>query len=149
MRRSIVSPIYKSIVRDLTEAIEAINAIGVFKTVEFHDFESRNDENALPRTTLLGIDGFSFSENGGLWIVRFALALSSYRDMNLHEEIELLDEIQKHYGEGQKINLLDMHDGSIANEMVVTQFEVMPMAQSEQRNYRVIGLEIKRTGTDS
>ena len=148
MRPSIVSPIYKSIVRYVTEAIEEINSLGVFKEVMFHDFESRNDENALPRTTLLGIDGFSFSENLGLWIVRFALALSSYNDMNLHEEIELLDEIQKRFGQGQKINLLNMQDGSVNNEMVITDFEIMPMVQSELRNYRVIGLEIKRTGAD-
>lgn len=134
--------------RHVTEVIEELNAIGVFQEISFHNFESRNDENNLPRNTLVGIDGFSFDENGGMWIVRLALAISSYRDMNLLEEIELIDEVHKRMGQNNKIKLLDMTDGSEVNELVITDFQMLPMAQSEIRNYRVIGLEIKRTGTD-
>jgi hypothetical protein len=127
--------------------IEYLNSLNLWGEIAYHDFESRNDENDLPRATLIGVDGFAFTENKGLWIVRFALAISSYRDANLLNEIEMIGEIQKWFGEHKKINLLDMNDGAISNEMVVTDFEMLPMAQSEQRNYRTIGVEIKRTGT--
>lgn len=147
MKKSVVAPIYKSIVRHLKETIDELNALGVFRQIDFHNFESRNDENDLPKNTLLGIDGFAFSENGGLWIVRFALAVSSYRDMNLHEEIEIIDELHRRLSGGEKIKLLNMADGQEVSEMVVTDFEILPMAQSELRNYRTIGMEIKRTET--
>lgn len=147
MKKSVVEPIYKSILRHFKEVIDELNALGTFRQIEFHNFESRNDENDLPKTTLLGIDGFAFSENGGLWIVRFALAVSSYRDMNLLEEIEIISELHRRLGMGEKIKLLDMADGEEVSEMVVTDFEILPMAQSEVRNYRTIGMEIKRTET--
>lgn len=128
--------------------IEELDATNLWGDISYHDFESRNDENKLPNNTLIGVDGFSFSENRGMWIVRFALAISSYRDRNLLNEIEMIGEIQNWFGEHKKIKLLHMDDGSEVNEMVVTDFEMLPMAQSEQRNYRTIGVEIKRTGTD-
>jgi hypothetical protein len=143
-----IPQVYKSIMRHTVEMIDHLNALNLWGTITYHDFESRGDENELPRTTLIGVDGFSFSENRGLWIVRFALAISSYRDTNLLNEIEMIGEIQNWFGEHKKINLLNMADGTISNEMVVTDFEMLPMAQSEIRNYRTIGIEIKRTGTD-
>lgn len=148
MRKPIISRVYKSILRSVTDFIEEMNAQHVIPELEFHDFESRNDEKDLPRKSLFGIDGFSFDENGGFWIIRMAFALSSYRDTNLHDEIEILDFIQMRFGEGQKVNLLDMTTADVDNELVVTDFEILPMAQSEIRNYRVIGVELKRTGTD-
>lgn len=148
MNPSVIEPVYKSIIRHVTELIEELNSIGSFKPIEWHNFESRNDEGDLPHITLIGLDGFSWHENRGRWIVRVALAISSYRDLNLLEEIELVSEVQRRIGMGQKIKLLDMADGSEVNEMVITDFQMLPMAQSEVRNYRTIGLEILRTGTD-
>jgi hypothetical protein len=68
--------------------------------------------------------------------------------MNLLDEIEMMDHIHEFFGMGKKIKLLDMSTGTEMNEMVVTDFEMLPMAQSELRNYRTIGIEIKRTGTN-
>lgn len=115
--------------------------------MDYHNWESRADENKLPKMTLIGTDGFSFRENQGRWLIRFALAVSSYRDANLANEIELIGAIQDRWGEGQKVTLLDVTDGSVDSEMVVSEFEVMPMAQSELRNYRTIGIELLRTGS--
>lgn len=147
MRKRIVSQIYKSILRSITDFIDETNALEVLPKLVFHNFEERSLETKLPDETLFGLDGFSFTENKGLWIIRLALAVSSYRDTNLHDEIELLDEIQHRFGENQKIILLSEVTGDEVNELVVTDFELLPMAQSEVRNYRTIGLEIKRTGT--
>lgn len=147
MHTSVIEPVYKSIIRAVTDEIERLNGIGTFREIAWHNFESRNDENDLPDATLLGLDGFSFDENQGLWIIRVALALSAHRDTNLLEEIELIDRLHQRFAEGEKIALLDMDTGSQDNEMVVTNFVMLPMAQSELRNYRTIGLEIKRTGT--
>lgn len=148
MKPSTIEPVYKSILRFVTELIDELNSLGTFKPITFHNFESRNDEQKLPKNTLIGVDGFSFSENGGLWVVRLALAISSYQDMNLIEELEIMSEIHRRVGEGSKVKLLEMQYGDEVNELVVTDFELLPMAQSEIRNYRTIGLEIRRTGTN-
>lgn len=126
--------------------IGELNAEGTYGNIEWHNFESRNDENKLPDHTLIGLDGFSFDENQGLWIIRVALAVSSHRDLNLLEEIELVDKMHTYFHEGAKVPLLNMSDASEEDQMVVTNFVMLPMAQSELRNYRTIGLEIKRTG---
>lgn len=134
--------------RHITDLIDELNSLGVFTDeLQWHNFESRNDENTLPATTLIGLDGFSFDENQGFWIIRVALAVSSHRDLNLLDEIELISAIQQRLHEGSKIKLLDMATADENNELVVTNFTMLPMAQSELRNYRTIGMEIKRTGT--
>jgi hypothetical protein len=147
MKPSVIEPVYKSIIRRVTDMIDDLNALGQFRELTWHNFESRNDENELPQTTLIGLDGFSFDENQGLWIIRVALGISSYRDLNLLEEIELINAIHSHIYEGAKVPLLEMDNGDEVNELVVTNFVMLPMAQSELRNYRTIGLEIKRTAT--
>lgn len=111
----------------------------------YNNWEERAAEASLPAITLLGMEGFSFKENSGRWLINFGLGLSSYKDMNLLLEIEILDWLQREMGEGKKIKLLDMNDGTEVSELVVTDFAIIPMSQSEQRNYRTIGMEIKRT----
>jgi hypothetical protein len=145
MKPSVYKPVYKSILRAVSDLIDELNALGY--TIEFHNWEERGLEKDLPQNTLLGPEGFAFNENGGLWLIRFALGLSSYKDTNLLNEIDLVDEIMRRMGEGQKIKLREMDQGEEVNEMVVTAFEVAPMAQSELRNYRTMSMEIKRTGT--
>lgn len=140
-----IPQIYKSILRKVTDTIALLNASGNYGTITFHNFESRGDENNLPKHTLLGVDGFSFDENRGRWIIRFALAVSSYRDANLLNEIELLGDLHEIWGEDNKVPLLDLQTGDVEDELAIVQFAVMPMAQSEIRNYRVIGTELMRT----
>lgn len=146
MRPSVIAPVYKSIIRGVQDLIEELNALGKFKTLEYHNFESRGEEDKLPKTTLVGLDGFAFNPNRGRWIIRTTLGISSFRDLNLLEEIELIDEIERRWGEDQKIRLLSMIDGEEVSELVISTFEVLPMGQSELRNYRNLGLEIHRTG---
>lgn len=145
MRPSTVAPVYKSIIRGISDLIEELNALGRFGPIEYHNFESRGDEDKLPRSTLIGPDGFSFNPNEGRWIIRLALAISSYRDFNLHEEIEMIDEIERRWGEGEKVALRDMETGEILSELIIVACEILPMGQSELRNYRTIGIELHRT----
>lgn len=142
---SIVAPVYKSIMRALTDLIAELNATGQYPTVGYQDWESRADESNLPKQTLIGMDGFAFDENEGRWLIRFALGVSSYKDSNLLVEMEMIDWFQQRLGEGNKIKLLDPVDGSEVSELLITTFNLLPMAQSEQRNYRTIGIELKRT----
>lgn len=142
-----IPAIYKSIIRSVSDTIDVLNASQLYpEQVGYHNWEERTKETILPQHTLIGTDGFSFDENEGRWIIRFALAVSSFRDTNLLNEIEMIGMIQERYGEGCKIELLSMDDGSVQNELVVSAFKVQPMAQSELRNYRTIGIELLRTG---
>jgi len=146
-RRSIVTPVYKSVIRFLTDFIAELNADGSFGVIQYHDWESRGEEENLPLNTLLGLDGFSFDENLGRWIIRFSLALSSYRDTNLLNEIDLLDRIHQKMGEKQKVPLLEMTAGDEVGELMVSAFQILPMGQSQWRNYRAIGIELLRTSS--
>ncbi|MGN6820264.1 MAG: hypothetical protein ACTHJR_16495 [Sphingomonas sp.] len=143
---SVVKPVYKSLVRHVNDQIDELNNLGNFPTLQYHDFESRGDEDKLPRTTLVGLDGFSFDKNKGLWIIRVALAISSYRDANLLHEMDLIDELEQRMGEEQTIPLREMINGDEVSELYVQKFQIYPMAQSELRNYRTIAMELSRTG---
>lgn len=147
MKPEIIAPVYKSIVRWATDLIEELNATLEYPPLTYHDWENRADEDKLPQTTLLGLDGFSFAENGGLWTIRFALVLSSYRDQNLHNEIELLSAVQARTGEGAKVPLREMIAGEQVSELKVVDWQLMPMSQTLLRNHRVIGVEVLRTGS--
>ena len=143
----IIAPLYKSVLRHTSDMIDAITATGRFPPVGYRDWESRGDEDQLPRITLLGVEGFGFRENQGLWDIRFGLGISSYRDTNLLNEIEMISYIQNQwFGEGCKVPLLN-ELAEIQSELVSTDFEMLPMSQSEIRNYRTLGVELKRTGT--
>lgn len=93
------------------------------------------------------MDGFSFEENEGRWTIRYALALSSYHDVNLLNEVDLIAKIHERFGEREKVDLLQLSDGAVASELVVSAFRMYPMSQSEQRNYRTFAIELLRTGT--
>jgi len=142
----IIAPLYKSIVRRTSDLIDEMNATGRYPPLAYQDWESRGDENALPRMTLLGVEAFGFEENRGLWLIRFGLGISSFRDANLLNEVEMISYLQTRMGEGCKVPLLDSL-GLLESELVVTEFQMLPMSASELRNYRTIGIELKRTGT--
>lgn len=149
MSHKLIAPIYKSIMRYTADVITEINATPGYPPVQYHDWESRGDENSLPRATLIGVEAFGFRENRGLWDIRFGLGISSYRDANLLQEIELIDFLQTKFGEGCKVPLYDIigEAAQQVSELVSTDFESLPMSQSSYRNYREIGIELKRTGT--
>jgi len=149
MSNTIIAPLFKSILRYTSETIEEINAAGVYPEVRYHDWESRGDEDKLPRCTLIGVEAFGFHENRGLWDIRFGLGVSSYRDANLLDEIELIDFLHTRFGEGRKVPLYAVSGDNAEqiSELVSTDFQSLPMSQSSYRNYREIGIELKRTGT--
>jgi hypothetical protein len=124
-----ISNIYKSIVRSTVDLIEVLKSTTGDDAIQYWSWESRADENKLPSSTLLGVDAFAFEENRGLWNVRYALALSSYRDANLLNEITLIDIIQKSTGEGKKVTLRNS-EGNPESEMVVSAWQLAPMAQA-------------------
>lgn len=141
-----IVPVYKSSIRAVSDLIEELNASGKFNEINFHNFEERGPEINLPRTTLMGLEAFSFDENDGRWVIRFALSLSSYNDADLMNEVELAAAIHKRFREGNKIPLREMTNGDVRSELVVSIFRMLPMAQSELRNYRTFGIELARTG---
>lgn len=144
----IYSTLYKSSVRAVNDLIKDIRATTPDQTIRYWAWEDRGDEDQLPRVTLMGINGFTFDENLGLWLVRFGITLSTIDDANLLEEADVIDMIHERFGQGQKFLMRDPTSGTPINELVVTSFEVLPMGQTQLRNYRSIGIEVKRTGTD-
>lgn len=149
MSNTVYAPLYKSIMRYTSEVLDAVNASGQYPLVSYQDWESRGDEDKLPRNTLIGVEGFGWRENRGLWDVRFGLGISSFRDANLLVEVELIDFLHTKFGEGRKVPLYDVigEDAVQTSELVSTDFNVLPMAKSTYRNYRTIGIELMRTGT--
>jgi hypothetical protein len=140
--------IYKSVIRHIVDLIGEIGSTTGNQNVLYHDWESRSDENDLPKQTLIGLEGFTFSENKGLWVVRFGIALSSYQDDNLLNEIEMLGVIHEFTGEGAKFKMLDPVEGEEVSEMVVAAWDLSPMGQSQLRNYRTVSIELLRTAGD-
>lgn len=145
----IYSTLYKSTVRAVNDLIKDIRATVGDQSIRYWSWENRVDEDKMPREPLIGINGFTFDENGGLWLVRFGITISSVDDANLMLEAEMIDLIHERFGQGKKFDQLDPESGEVDNELVVTSFEVLPMGQTQIRNYRSIGIEVKRTGTDA
>lgn len=142
-----ISRIYKSLVRHVSDLIDELNSIGGYG-IEYRVWETRGEEDKLPTATLMGVDGFNFEENGGLWLIRFSISLSSYQDTLLLKEFEILDGIYDWFGEKKKVPLRDMETGDEDSLLVSTGFEIAPMAQTMLRNYRTISVELKRTEHD-
>lgn len=145
--QKLFSTIYKSVVRATTDLVEKIGSTVPGIEIRYWAWEDRSDEDQLPRQTLLGVNGFAFDENRGLWIIRFGITLSTVDDANLLLEADLIDMIRDVFGEDQKIGLRDPDTGEIFNELVSVDCKVMPMGQTQLRNYRSIGVEMRRTGT--
>ena len=140
--------IYKSVIRHIVDLIGEISSTTGNHEISYHDWESRSDENELPKQTLIGMEGFTFTENKGLWVVRFGIAVSSYQDTNLLNEIEMLGLIHDSTGEGSKVKMLDPIEGEEVTEMVVAAWDLSPMGQSQFRNYRTVSIELLRTAGD-
>jgi hypothetical protein len=142
------STIYKSVLRAVNDLINEIQSTtGKFPDMEYWSWEDRFDEEIIPRVPLIGVNGFSFDENLGQWLIRFGLTISTVDDANLLDEADLIDVIFDVFGEKKKIALLDPVDGTQTNELVSVHCEVLPMAKTALRNYRSIGIELLRTGT--
>lgn len=143
----LISTIYKSILRSAHELIDQIRATTTNQDIQYWAWETRADESELPKVDLFGLSSWGFEENGGLWKIRAGFAVSSYQDAHLLREVETLDVIHKQLGEGNKIPLRDPQTGEIFSELAVAEgsFEIMPMGQSELRNYRTIAIELLKT----
>lgn len=145
--KKLYSTVYKSTVRAVNDLVKEIQSTMPDQTVRYWAWENRDDEDKLPREMLVGINGFGFDENLGLWIIRTGLTLSTIDDANLLVEADVIDLIFEKFGEKQKIALLNPDDGTQTSELVSVHCEVLPMIQTESRNYRSIGIELRRTGT--
>lgn len=141
-----ISLIRKSWMRAVNDARELITE-RTGEIVDYWDYESRADEDKMPTRTVLGPDGFAFHENEGLWTIRVGLSLSTYNDRNNLDESEYLDILHELFGHHKKVALRDPDTGDVISELVVVEFQIMPMGQSELRNYRTIGIELLRTDT--
>lgn len=142
-----VSNVYKSLVRHLIDTIDEIKASGVSPDLTYYAWDSRGDDSELPSCDLIGLAGWTFTENRGLWQVSCGMTISTYNDENLFREIEIVDEIHERWGELCVIPLRD-DAGSEFSQLMVQEFEMLPAGLSERRNFRPIGLTLMRTAND-
>lgn len=142
------STAYKSVVRSVTDLIKDIQSTtGRFADLQYWSWEDRFDETDMPRVPLIGVNGFTFDENRGQWLVRFGLTVSTVDDANLLDEADLLDVVLDTYGYQKKVAVLDPDTGELINELWSVHCEVLAMSKTALRNYRSVGIELLRTGT--
>lgn len=145
--RKLYSTLYKSVLRATNDMIKDIQSTTGDQTITYWSWENRADEDQMPRDPLIGLNGFQFEENGGLWIIRFGVTLSTVDDANLLLEADMIDVVHEWFGEKKTIKLRDPENGDYINDLVSVDFEVSPMGQTQLRNYRTISVEVRRTGT--
>lgn len=143
-----ISGVYKSLVRHLMDTIDVIKSGGASSDLSYFAFDSRGEAAELEATDLIGLAGWSFNENGGLWEIHAGFTISTINDENLFREIAIVDAIHDAFGEDCVIPMRDPTTGQEYTQLVVTEFEMMPAGQSEKRNYRPIGLTLRRTSND-
>lgn len=143
-----LSSIYRSLLRRVVETIDDVRDQGISSTLTYYAWDSRNDQAELEAMDLLGLAGWTFRENKGLWMIHAGLTLSTLNDENLVREVAIMDVIHNRWGENASIPLYDIDEGTVYTNLVVSEFEVMPAGTSEKRNFRPIGLELKRTAND-
>lgn len=139
----IISSIRKSLIAYIHDYADKV-ALQLGVPVEYHQWEQRGEEDKLPKKTLIGLDNFQFDENEGLWVVRFAVSISSYQDFNLSREDIILDLAHEWFGWQRKVPMLDLTTGQEKAEMYIAAFEIAPMIQTQLRNYRVVSVEMLR-----
>lgn len=140
--------LYKSLVRHVQTTIKEVKAQGISTTLEYYAWDSRGEVQEATKGDLIGLAGWSFKENGGLWEVRSGLTLSTYNDINLFREVKILNVVHDLWGEQASIPMVDKDTGEEFTQLVVVDFDMLPGGGSaEQRNYRPIGIDLLRTGS--
>ena len=142
-----LSSIYKSLTRHLMDTIEDVKSAGI-ATPAYYAWDSHGDDTEIDAVDLMGLAGWTFEENGGLWKIHVGITVSTINDQNLFREIDIIDAIHDRWGEGAIVPMLDPDTGDEYTQLVVNHFEMLPAGNSEKRNYRPIGLELLRTSND-
>ncbi len=122
--------LYKSLVRYTQRGVKSILQAGFSTDLAYYSWDSRGEVAELDRRDLIGLAGWSFRENGGLWEVRSGLTLSTYNDENLLREIKMLNILHDMWGEGSKVPMVDKNTGIEFTELVVSDFDMMPAGNS-------------------
>lgn len=141
-----VSNIGKSLMRHIMDAIDQVRDAGISETLAYYAWDSRGEEAELAEVDLIGLAGWTFKENKGLWEVYAGLTISTVNDENLFREMAIVDAIHDMFGEDCSVPMRN-DDGDEYTQLAVTEFEMLPAGNSEKRNYRPIGLQLKRTSS--
>jgi len=139
-----ISNVGKSLMRHLMDTIDAVKAADVSPGLEYYAWDSRSDEAELSEVDLIGLAGWTFKENRGLWDVYAGITISTINDENLFREMAIIDAVHDMFGDDCVIPMRD-DNGDEYTQLVVHEFEMLPAGNSEKRNYRPIGLQLKRT----
>jgi hypothetical protein len=140
--------VYKSIIRRIELIRQEMMAQGVSDAMEYYAWDSRGDTTELPNHDLIGLIGWSFTENEGLPVVQAGILVSMVMDMNQFREVKAMDIIRNAFvgpnGDYKTIPLVDPTTGIEIDLMQISDFEIMPAGRSEIRSTRNIGLELIR-----
>lgn len=141
-----ISNIGKSLMRQIMDTIDQIKADGYSEDLTYYAWDSRGEEAELVEADLIGLAGWTFKENRGLWEVHAGITISTVNDENLFREMAIVDAIHDMFGEECVVPMRD-EAGDEYTQLTVAEFEMLPAGNSEKRNFRPIGLQLKRTSS--
>lgn len=140
-----LSSIYKSLISHIQNMIEEARMKGISDDLQYYAWDSRGELGELDNTDLVGLSNWTFRENGGLWEIRAGVTLSTFNDVNLFRQMQLIDLLHDYFGESQHVPMLNPDNGEQYTHLVVSDFDMLPTGQSERRNYLPLGIELLRT----
>ena len=142
-----LSSLYKSLIVHTQKLIDQALAEGRSDDLQYYAWDSRGELAELPDTDLIGLSNWTFRENGGLWEIRAGITLSTYNDVNLFRQMDLMDLLHDYFGESIQVPLVNKDTGEQFSNLVVSDFDMLPSGQSERRNYLPVGVELLRTSS--
>jgi hypothetical protein len=140
--------LYKSLIRSVMDVVDDCHQLGIAPGLQYYAWDSRAEVSTPPSVDLIGLAGWTFRENHGLWIVHAGITISTFNDENLFREIKIIDALHNRWGDQLDIPMLDKDTGEEYTHLKVVEFEIMPLTNAEKRNFRPIGMQLVRTQGD-
>lgn len=108
----------------------------------FCDFDAPeySDETKLPSSDIVGIRGFSWSDDDGLAVVTVMFVVSTYNDLNLFRQTEVTAHLADLLMPGGKVEVVDTVNNPIGWMVARSGTDIMPMVPGTVRTLQPIGV---------
>jgi hypothetical protein len=130
-----------SIQRFTNDFIEEMRTDDIAPTLEFYNFDSRNDQAELPKNDLFGPNGFAFDEeSAGFMTIATAFVSATDDDRNGLRHNTILHHLHKKLRPGRRMAILDHETGEWVVDMVITQAALGPVGRTELRPMQALAI---------